>query len=78
MNDRRAIPLRCRPFKQFGPIKPILLVHPVGWQLALLAPGVNRFSGNPEPSSRFAYIQIHNAAEAYFSQIEHLWSSAEG
>ena len=52
-------PLRSRPFEQFRPIEAILLVDPIGRQLALLDPAVDRFFRYFEQLSRIADTQIH-------------------
>ena len=56
---RDVQPLRSRPFEQFRPIEAILLVDPVGRQLALFHPAVDRLLGNFQQLSGITDTQIH-------------------
>ena len=55
--------LRSRPFEQFRPIEAILVIDPIGRQLALLDPTVNRFFGYFEQLRGIADTQIHRALQ---------------
>ena len=57
---RDVQPLRSRPFEQFRPIEAILLIDPIGWQLALLDPAVDRLLGYFEQLGGIADTQIHS------------------